>query len=351
MENTNIKYTKDDSNLNDFLYCTNEFGERPSKIVMTFNFKSLEFSKYFAEIECINVVTEASPADGVNMINEKYFAKINKNIYISYTHLDKNVDKSVITNVIIYYNTPHLGTLLEDIDSFIEKDSELIGKDKINIINYNHATHGYTLEGMDIIEADYDNLNLYYNKSSAKGFNKIIKKIKKKNKGLFIMHGKRGAGKTTALSFIANNCSKMSIFIPNNMIEYTINNPDFLEVLKTYSPLLILDDCEVLLDGIYSKSDIIFTNLLQLVDGFHSNELDTHILMCFNINSEDELDSTLIEANNLLKIVEVKPLNVETSNALSKHLGFNYEIKEDILLVNLLKENIEEEYTSKIGFE
>lgn len=334
-----VKYTTDDS-MNDFLFCTDFFGERPSKIVLAFNFKAVEFVKYFEDSECFNVLTEVVPADGASIVNEKYLIKINnKDAFISYTHVDKNVETSYITNVVIYYKLPcEIGEVLSELDSFISNTDD--SKNKINIIN--NSPTGLVLEEMSLMEADYDNMRVYYNHTSIKGINKIIKKIGKNNKGLFIVYGKRGCGKTTALNYIANTITKMSIFIPNNMLDYTINNPEFIEILKTYNPVLILDDCEVLFDTMYAKSTVTCSNILQMVDGFYSDEIDTHIIMSYNTNTEDDIDSDLLDANNLLRVVKMDALEKDKANELSKYLNLGHEVKNDILLIDLLKENFEE---------
>lgn len=343
-----VKYTNDDSALNDFLFCANFFGERPSKIVLAFNFKAEKFVKYFEDSECYNVLTEVVPADGASIVNEKYLIKIkNKDAFISYTHVDKNVQTSYVTGVIIYYKLPcEIGDLLAEIDSFIDNTADE-GKSKMNIIN--NSPNGLVLEELSLMEADYDNMRVYYNHTSIKGINKIIKKIGKHNKGLFVMYGKRGCGKTTALNYIANTVTKMSIFIPTSMIDYTINNPEFIEILKTYNPLLIIDDCEILFDNIFVKSTVTYSNILQMVDGFYSDEINTHIIMSYNTDIEDDIDSDLLSANNLLKVVKMDPLEKDKANELSKYLNLGHEVKNDILLIDLLKENFEES-DEKVGY-
>ena len=41
----NNNYKTDDTNLNDFIFCTEELGVRPSKVVLAYNFKPEEFNK------------------------------------------------------------------------------------------------------------------------------------------------------------------------------------------------------------------------------------------------------------------------------------------------------------------
>ena len=44
-----MTYKTEDTNLNDFLFCTEKFKTRPSKVVLAFNFKPAEFIKYFED--------------------------------------------------------------------------------------------------------------------------------------------------------------------------------------------------------------------------------------------------------------------------------------------------------------
>ena len=105
-----MTYKTEDTNSNDLLFCTEKFGEKPSKIVLAFSFKPAEFKKFFEEkIEIINVLTEVVPAEGTSVINEKYFCTIcdeknvENDIYMSYTHFDKSVETGYISGVILYY--------------------------------------------------------------------------------------------------------------------------------------------------------------------------------------------------------------------------------------------------------
>lgn len=341
-----LNYTND-TTLNDFLYCTEYFGERPSKVVLTFNFNSEKFTKYFDNTEIINVISEVLPAEETSIVNEKFLVKIkNKEAFISYTHVDKNVETGYVTNVIIYYKLScDISEILSELDSIIDTKTNTEEANKVNIIT--HGPNGLILSDIDVLNADYDNIEMYYN--SVKGINKIIKKINEHNKGLCILHGKRGCGKTTALNYIATKVNKIAIFIPNNMLDYTINNPEFIEILKTYNPLLILDDCEILFDNMFVKSNVTYSNILQIIDGFYSDEINTHIIMSYNTDTEDDIDSDLLDANNLLKVVKIEPLKMIKANELSNQLKLGHEVKNDILLIDLLKKNFKEVSTS-VGY-
>jgi hypothetical protein len=176
----------------------------------------------------------------------------------------------------------------------------------------------------------------------------MAKKIKKNDRGLCVLHGNRGTGKTAAINYIANNIDRIIIFVPNNLIDQTINNPDFRKLLKKYhKPIVILDDCEMIFNEYFAKSNTIVNNLLQLVDGFLSENIT--FVTIFNVDDELEIDHTLLECNNLIDVFYFSSLSVEESEELSSHLGYNKKFKQETNLVDVVKKK-KSDIKSTIGF-
>jgi hypothetical protein len=164
--------------------------------------------------------------------------------------------------------------------------------------------------------------------------------MKNSNKGLSVLYGERGYGKTSVINYIASKLDRIVIFIPNNMIDHTINNPEFRKFLKRYDrPVIIIDDCEMILGEIFTKSNISSNNLLQMVDGFLSDNLQVSVVTIFNVEDEDEIDHTLLDCNNLLRVVEFDELSINESNELSEHLGHNRKYKNKSRVLDIIKNN------------
>jgi ABC-type lipoprotein export system ATPase subunit len=162
------------------------------------------------------------------------------------------------------------------------------------------------------LNGDYENIDYYYNDITIKQSDKLIKSLKKSNKGLTVIHGKRGSGKTSLVNYIISEIDKISIFIPNNMFEITINNPEFKNLIKRYrNSILILDDSEVYLSDLNTKSNLFISNLLQLIDGFQSDNLSLHVICIANIENLDEIDETILECNNLIDVISIEDLKTE----------------------------------------
>jgi hypothetical protein len=69
------------------------------------------------------------------------------------------------------------------------------------------------------------------------------------------------------------------------MLELTLNSPEFRTFLKKYpKPIVILDDCEMIFNELFSKSNIYVNNILQMVDGLlsDSSKLIDDIFYIFN---------------------------------------------------------------------
>jgi len=218
----------------------------------------------------------------------------------------------------------------------------------LNTINFSSSS-GLDLESVDP-SVDLETFEMYYSASTIKKLNKLIKKVKKNDKGISIIYGERGTGKTSAISQIANKLDRIVIFIPNNMIEHTINNPDFRKFLKRYSkPIIVIDDCEMIFNDYLTKSNMVVNNLLQLSDGFLSETIDVTFIAIFNVEDENEIDRNLIECNNLIDIIDFEFLNSDEANELSIHLGEKAKYKNKTKLVDIIKKNTLQN-NKKIGF-
>jgi len=346
----NLNITKDDYNLNDFIYCWDKFNSRPNRIVIHNTYSSKLFNKVMSGyILDKNVFTEVIPDSEEVIINDKMLVKLDEKCYLSYVVADRNMDNSFIDSITFYYEGTYEGVtaIVEELNDCILDYCE----DDSNKLN----TIGLSLNGLEIepinLKEDNDNTDLFYSTTTFKRVEKAIKGIKKADKGLTILYGERGTGKTSVINHIASKLDRIVIFIPSNMIEHTINNPEFRKFIKKYEkPVLILDDCEMFLGGdVYSKSSMFANNVLQMVDGFLSDTMNVNIVAILNIEDEDEIDPSLLECNNLIEVVEFENLSAEESNDLAKYLGSSKKYKNKSKVIDIIKKRNNNEEV-EIGF-
>jgi hypothetical protein len=140
----------------------------------------------------------------------------------------------------------------------------------------------------------------------------------------------------------------MTIFIPNTMVDLTINGPDFKNFIKKFEKVLIvIDDCEFLSSNPMSKINPFTNNILQLVDGFLSDNLNLQIILLFN-ELEEDLDNDLLDSNSLIDVLEITNLDAEIATDLSKNLGNNKKYKESVRLIEVVQ-NKKFDKIEKIG--
>ena len=211
-----------------------------------------------------------------------------------------------------------------------------------------------TQSGLEIepieLDDDFENFDHYYSSNTGKSVEKLIKKIKKSNKGLSVLYGERGTGKTSVINYIASKLDRIVIFIPNNLIEHTINNPDFRKFIKKFQkPVIVLDDCELTLSDYYNRTNITTNNILQMVDGFLSDTMEVNIICIFNTDDEDDIDEALLDCNSLIDVIEFEYLSGEESEELSKVVGSGKKYKNKTRLIDIIKKKSGGDQ-KKIGF-
>lgn len=341
-KNNNISIISDDPELNDFLYCWDEFSSRPNKILIHNTYSTKLFcdilDKYILEK---NNNTEILTTDNNIIINDRMFAKIDDNIYCSYFIIDKCKDNSIVSEIVFFYKKiedfEKIKSIIDELNSCISDFCD----DDLNNLNTISISQGeMEIEPIDTTDFNCDNFELYYHYNTYNDINKLIKQIKQNNKGLSILYGKKGTGKTSIIKYLSNKLDRIVIFIPFNMIDNTINNPEFRLFLKRYTkPILIIDDCEMLYGDVFSKSNIFTNNILQMVDGFLSDVIEVNVITIFNIENETYLDQSLIDCNNLLKVIKFEYLSNIESSALSDYIGYNKKYDNSSTVLDVINKN------------
>jgi hypothetical protein len=350
--NLSININKDDSNLNDFLYCWDIFGTRPNKIVIHNTYSTKPFAKIVSEhsIEK-NVFTEIIPNDEDFTINDKIISNLGDDVYLSYIVIDRNQDNSIVSDISFFYKSQESS---KKVQSIIEELNDCLVdfcEEETNNLNTIALS---TQSGLEIepieLDDDFENFDHYYSSNTNKSVEKLIKKIKKTNKGLSVLYGERGTGKTSVINYIASKLDRIVIFIPNNLIEHTINNPDFRKFIKKFQkPVIVLDDCELTLSDYYNRTNITTNNILQMVDGFLSDTMEVNIICIFNTDDEDDIDEALLDCNSLIDVIEFEYLSGEESEELSKVVGSSKKYKNKTRLIDIIKKKSGGDQ-KKIGF-
>lgn len=211
-----------------------------------------------------------------------------------------------------------------------------------NISLIKSATNGLTTITYPIRQNDL-NVELNYGKKFMPVYNKIIEKLNMdRGKGLVLLHGIPGSGKTSFIRHLACQVKKEVLFLPPSLA-HQISDPSFITFLMSHSnSIVVIEDAEkVILDReTGSGNDQGVSNILNLTDGILSDCLSIQIIATFN-TSRDKIDSALLRKGRLCAEWSFGKLDINESNALLKHLGKDFITNTPMTLTDIY--NIDED--------
>ena len=211
------------------------------------------------------------------------------------------------------------------------KNGEL--NDQINLNEIDKHKRNKKKSGILLVKSDmghldteeYDllvptiNLELNYGKSFLKIHDTIIKRLNNVNdKGIILLHGDPGTGKTTYLKYLTKHIKdKEILFIPPSMAEM-LSEPSIIPFLMdNKNSILLIEDAERVIGDRASgnSSSAGVSNILNLTDGILGDCLNIQVIATFNMKRE-KIDQALLRKGRLICEWDFKALNVEDSNKL-----------------------------------
>jgi len=356
-KNLNINVNKDDFSLNDYLLAWEQFGERPSKIIF---YEPLDFETFMDFLSNYNYsqqcsLTEVFPVGDTNLINKRITLSLHEQATLSYTHLDSDSEENIVTEITLLFSTKSKDFINEFLPKFEplfeseESDTDL--QSNTNTFTLSLGTSGLELNNVKFVDIDQKNIDNYYNDDTLKQVRKICKSFKKFPKGLSLIYGERGTGKTSLIKYLSKKVNKNFIFVPCSFFETIVSSPEFRNFLnRIKDSIIILDDSDIYFSELYSKSNIFTNSILQLVDGLDSDDYNLHIISILNVKEVDQIDHILLECNNLIDVINVNGLEKIKIKDLCNHLKIKNKFSEPTNLRNILKKRDNFIDTKDIGF-
>ncbi len=135
-----------------------------------------------------------------------------------------------------------------------------------------------------------------YNDDFIDVHHQIKEKISEENKGIVLLHGVAGSGKTNYIKWLTGQVpNKKFIFVPTTMIP-SLTDPSFLTILiENKNSVLVLEDCENYISErstLDANTDVV-SSILNLADGVLSDIMECQFICTFN-SDISKIDTALL---------------------------------------------------------
>lgn len=306
------------------------------------------FLHCFNQLPSIHFINNVDGEKAFSEFKEKFSAQISHiHQYRWYKRKKKQYqfDKTVIVlnnNCLVEFDDDYCEILHDGKnETFLQAVTELADLFKerqrrqpleINLIVQNR--NSLELKAMEI-KRNKLNLDLFY-EDDFKITDELIRKRlnQKKDKGIVLLHGLPGTGKTTYLRYLVGKIKKRVLFL-SPTVAGNLMNPDFIELLiDNPDTVLIIEDAEnIIMDRKLSSGSSV-SNLLNISDGLLADFLNVQLICTFN-SSLTMIDSALLRKGRLIAKYEFRKLNSVKAQRLSNHMGFDKVIDKPMTIAEI----------------
>ncbi len=204
-----------------------------------------------------------------------------------------------------------------------------------NIALVIQTNRGYDTTTFELPKQKLD-IELGYGKSFKPIHEKIIGKLNEpKSKGLVLLHGTPGTGKTHYLKYLASKIkNKRVLFIPPFLADF-ITSPEMTPFLiQNAGSVLFIEDAERVITDRNTGGGNGVSNILNITDGILSDILNIQIVATFNMDKK-KIDEALLRKGRLIAEHKFDALPTEDAQALIDHLGFDYKTDKPMTLTEI----------------
>ena len=216
---------------------------------------------------------------------------------------------------------------------------------EINIITFSNGS--LDLKQLEIKPTQLD-IGLYYNDDFTETDALIKQRLGNNNdKGIVLLHGLPGTGKTTYLRHLIGSIQKKILFVSPS-VACNLVNPEFIDILvDNPNSVLIIEDAENIIKDRRYNSDSSVSNLLNLSDGLMSDFLNVQIVCTFN-SDLNKVDSALLRKGRLIACYEFGKLDTVKAQRLSNHFGCTETVTRPMTIAEIANPSQKEQRVEKV---
>lgn len=275
------------------------------------NYEELDGKKVLEQVKSLSIFT--SIYDHNEFSNSK-INDIHFSVFISETYNVLVICK--LTYISVYYKEHNYA-----VDVLLDLKDKHPKINKLNNINIIGKANGeFYLQTIEISSIELD-IDKNYN-DDFKEIDGIIKtRLNKEfDKGVILLHGVMGSGKTTYIRHLINTVKKRIIFVPPSLVDH-LSDPELIPFfIRHPNSVLVIEDAENAIMERSESSGNSVSNLLNISDGLLSDILNIQILCTFN-SDITTIDKALLRKGRIIAKYEFKELSVDKCNIINKELN------------------------------
>lgn len=230
-----------------------------------------------------------------------------------------------------------LSTEAAGIYDLIKKSKIVIAHAMPKILILVHKHRGLDLEELALKKCTVSIAD-HYNDDFAMVDRTICKRLATpKDKGMVLLHGAPGTGKTHYIKYLITHVTKKVIFIPPDMADQ-LTNPSLIGLFIEHpDAILVIEDAEKIIMNREVNGSSPVSAILNLSDGILSDCLNMQIICSFNTDVSN-IDKALLRKGRLIAQYEFGKLETGKANTLSRKLGFPTTFNEPQLLTDIFNQ-------------